>query len=107
MERFFRILLILSIVGLVFLSVKVRSSCIELEAAIGRARLMKKAMLNEQKMLMAERERFLSLQRVRYLASKKLGLEEIDRKKVVFVVDKTHQQGPVDVNYILSMGRIN
>ncbi len=99
MERIFRVLIVVAIIGLGIASVQVRSKCIELEASIGRARLQKKALLNEQKLLTAKREELLSLQRLRYVAMAKLGLHETDRKKVLFIVEKKTKRGPLQVRY--------
>lgn len=100
MEKLFKLLILAGIIGFGICSVQVRSGCIGLEREIGKARLQKKALLNEQKILMAEREQLLSLQRVRYLASNKFGLQEPDRKKVVFVVEGFANNGPMNVRYV-------
>ncbi|RME65353.1 MAG: hypothetical protein D6778_06490 [Nitrospirae bacterium] len=97
MEKVLRLLVVFGIIGLVFVSIQVRTRCIELEASIGKARIQKKALLNKQRLLMAEREKLLSLQRVRYVATERFGLQEPDRKKVVFIVEDGLQNGPVNV----------
>jgi len=107
MDRLIRFLIVMTIFILVFVSVKVRSICIELEAAIGRARLEKMALTNKQKLLIAEKEKLLSLQRVRYIASKELGLAELDRTKVVFILQQHDSDGNMDVRFKNSLGSIN
>ncbi len=70
---------------LVFSIIWLRSNVTAFEYELGQLQKQKASLIEERRELIAKRARMASMQKIQYVASKKMGLAYPDRKRIFFV----------------------
>jgi len=76
---------------MVFFIVWLRSNLVALEYELGQYQKLKDKLIEENRLLILQKEKLTSLKNIEYVATKKLGLSITKRKKVFYV---KVEQGP-------------